>query len=224
MSSPRRFKDNIYVQLARIGKAMAAPKRLELLDLLAQAPCTVEVLAEQAAISTANASQHLHVLRAAGLVLSEKQGLYVTYRLASDQVSNFAVAMRGLAESQLVEVEQVARGFLKTRDALEAIDEDELVGRVRRREVTILDVRPAAEFAAGHIPGALSVPLPALKSMLATLPKDREVVAYCRGPYCVMAIEAVTQLRKQGFTAHRLELGVADWRARGWRVAAQAAS
>ena len=219
MSSPRRFKDSIYAQLARLGKAMSAPKRLELLDLLAQAPCTVEVLAQQAALSTANASQHLHVLRAAGLVRSEKQGLYVEYRLASDEVSHFAVAMRELAQSHLVEVEQVARGFLKGRDALEGIDEDELLRRVKRREMTILDVRPHAEFAAGHIPGALSVPLEALKSMLAALPKDREVVAYCRGPYCVMAVEAVALLRKQGFTAHRMELGVADWRARGWRVA-----
>lgn len=219
----RRFKDRIYEQLARLGKALAAPKRLELLDLLCQGPRTVEALAEQAAISIANASQHLQVLRAARLVDTEKKGLYVEYRLAGDDVGSFFVALRGLAEARLAEVEQVARAYLDERGALEAVEGDELLGRVRRGEVTVLDVRPAQEYRAGHLPGALSIPVGELKARLKELPRDRDVVAYCRGPYCVMAVEAVELLRKRGFKAHRLEQGVADWRARGWRVEAERA-
>ena len=215
----RRFKDNIYEQFARLGKAVSAPKRLELVDLLCQGPRTVEALAEHAALSVANASQHLQILRAARLVEAEKKGLYVEYRLADDEVCRFFHSLRGLAETRLAEVEQVTRAYLERRDALEAIPGDELLRRVRHGEVTVLDVRPSEEYRAGHIPGALSVPLPELRKRLAELPKKREVVAYCRGPYCVMAIEAVELLRKKGFKAHRMEQGVADWRARGWRVA-----
>jgi len=219
MTTPhRRFKDAIYEQFARLGKAVSAPKRLELLDLLCQGARTVEALAEQAALSVANASQHLQVLRAARLVATEKQGLYVEYRLADAEVSRFFFALRGLAESRLAEVEQVARDYFVERGAMEAVEGDELLRRVRRGEVTVLDVRPPEEYRAGHIPGALSVPLGELKARLEELPKDREIVAYCRGPYCVMAVEAVALLRKKGFTAHRMEQGVVDWRARGWRV------
>ena len=218
MTTSRRFKDTIYEQFARVGKAVSAPKRLELLDLLCQGARTVESLAAQAAISVANTSQHLQVLRAARLVETEKKGLYVEYRLANEQVCQFFHALRGLAESRLAEVEQVTHAYLKERGAMEAVRGDELLRRVRHGEVTVLDVRPPEEFRAGHIPGALSVPLPELKKRLAGLPKGREIVAYCRGPYCVMAIEAVVLLRKRGFRAHRLEQGVADWRARGWRV------
>jgi len=249
---PRRFKDSIYEQFARLGKAISAPKRLELLDLLCQGPRTVEALAEQAGISVANASQHLQVLRAARLVETEKKGLYVEYRLAGDEVCTFFFALRGLAESRLAEVEQVAREYFEQRGAMEAVESEELLRRVRngeveqvareyfeqrgameaveseellRRvrngEVTVLDVRPPEEYRAGHIPGALSIPVGELKARLRELPKDREVVAYCRGPYCVMAVEAVKLLRKRGFTAHRLEQGIVDWRARGWRVEAE---
>jgi rhodanese-related sulfurtransferase len=222
MTTPhRRFKDAIYEQLARLGKAVSAPKRLELLDLLCQGPRTVEALAEQAAISVANASQHLQVLRAARLVDAEKKGLYVEYRLADHDVSGFFVALRGLAESRLVEVEHVAREYFEERGAMEAVDGDELLRRVRRGEVTVLDVRPAEEYRAGHIPGALSIPVGELKARSKELPTDREIVAYCRGPYCVMAVDAVELLRKKGFRAHRMEQGVADWRARGWRVEAE---
>ena len=217
-ASQRRFKDAIYAQFARVGKAFAAPRRLELLDLLCQGPRTVEALAEQAAISVANASQHLQVLRGARLVVADKQGLYVEYRLADDEVARFFVALRGLAEYRLAEVEQVTRDYLEARGAMEGVAGDELLRRVRSGEVTVLDVRPAEEYRAGHIPGALSVPVSELKARLHELPRDREVVAYCRGPYCVMAVEAVALLRKRGFRAHRLEHGVADWRARGWRV------
>ncbi|HEX2876950.1 MAG TPA: metalloregulator ArsR/SmtB family transcription factor [Polyangiaceae bacterium] len=214
----RRFKDSMYEQLARLGKAISAPKRLELLDLLCQGPRTVEALAEQAAISVANASQHLQVLRAARLVDAEKKGLFVEYRLGGDDVGRFYVAVRSLGEARLAEVEQVANAYFEQRGALETVDGDELLRRVRAGEVTVLDVRPAEEYRAGHIPGALSVPVDELKSRIKQLPKSREIVAYCRGPYCVMAVEAVELLRKKGFKAHRLEQGVADWRARGWRV------
>lgn len=214
----RRFKDDIYEQLARVGKAVAAPKRLELIDLLCQGPRTVEALADQAAISVANASQHLKILRAARLVEAEKRGLYVEYRLAGDEVARFFVALRGLAEARLAEVDRVTREYLERRGAMEAVKGEELLRRAKRGEVVVLDVRPEEEYRAGHLPGALSIPVDELKSRLDELPKNREIVAYCRGPYCVMAIEAVALLRKKGFDAHRIEHGVADFRARGLRI------
>lgn len=215
MASARQFKDSLYEQLARVGKALSAPKRLELLDLLCQGPRTVEALADQAALSIANASQHLKVLRAARLVEAEKRGLYVEYRLADDDVARFYVALRGLAESRLADIEHVTRTYFAK---LEPVAGDELLRRVRKGDVTVVDVRPAEEYRAAHLPGALSIPLADLAARLKELPKKREVVAYCRGPYCVMAIEAVELLRKKGFVAHRMEQGVADFRARGWRL------
>ena len=220
MISPRRYKDNIYDQFARVGKAVSAPKRLELLDLLAQGPRTVEALARQAAVSVANVSQHLQVLRTARLVKAEKKGLYVEYRLADEQVAGFFRALRGLAESRLAEIAQVTRTYLHERGALEAVCGEQLLRRVKNGEVTVLDVRPAEEYRAGHIPGALSVPLAELKARLKELPKNRRIAAYCRGPYCVMAIEAVGLLRKKGYRAYRMEQGVMEWRARNWHVAA----
>lgn len=220
----RRFKDAIYEQLARVGKATAAPKRLELLDLLCQGPRTVEALADQAAISVANTSRHLQVLRAARLVAAEKRGLYVEYRLADDEVGRFFVALRGLAQARLAEVNQVAHEYFEQRGAMDGVAASELLRRVKAGEVTVLDVRPAEEYRAGHIPGALSIPLGELKGRLKELPKGREVVAYCRGPYCVMALEAVELLRKKGFEAHRMEQGVVDWRARGFRVDSEGAN
>ena len=214
----RRFKDAIYEQFARLGKAISAPKRLELLDLLCQGPRTVEALAEQAAISVANASQHLQILRAARLVDAEKKGLYVEYRLADGEVCRFFLALRGLAETRLAEVDRVTGEYLEARGAMEAVEGEELLRRVKNGEVTVLDVRPSEEYEAGHIPGALSIPLGELRARLKELPRVREVVAYCRGPYCVMAVEAVELLRTKGFKAHRMEQGVVDWRARGWRV------
>jgi rhodanese-related sulfurtransferase/DNA-binding HxlR family transcriptional regulator len=215
----RQFKDAVYEQLARIGKAASAPKRLELLELLCQGPRTVEALAAQAAISTANASQHLQILRAATLVDAEKHGLHVEYRLTDDKVNEFFLKVRTLAESQLVELQHVAQQYLEQRGAMERIDGEELRRRLRRGEVLVLDVRPTEEYLAGHIPGALSVPLAELKWRLHAFPKSRDIVAYCRGPYCVMAIEAVKLLRKKGFRALRMEQGVIEWRARGWRIA-----
>lgn len=217
-TAPRRFKDGIYEQFARLGKAMAAPKRLELLDLLCQSPRTVEALADHAGLSVANASQHLQVLRAARLVEAEKKGLYVEYRLADEEVCRFFVALRGLAKSRLAEVEHVTRTYLEQRGAMAPVAADELRRRVKAGEVIVLDVRPVEEYRAGHIPGALSVPLSELAARLKELPKGQEIVAYCRGPYCVMALDAVELLRKKGFRAQRMEEGVVDWRARGWRV------
>ena len=214
----RRFKDAIYEQLARLGKAVAAPKRLELLDLLCQGPRTVEVLADQASLSVANTSQHLQVLRAARLVEAEKQGLHVEYRLAGEDVCEFFLALRNLAEGRLAEIELVTREYLGRRDAMETVAGVELLRRVKSGEVTVLDVRPSEEYRAGHIPGAVSIPLGELKARFKELPKNREVVAYCRGPYCVFAIEAVELLRKKGFAAHRMQQGVLDWRSGGGRV------
>lgn len=220
--SHRRFKDSVYEQLARLGKAVAAPKRLELMDLLCQGPRTVEALAAQAALSIANASQHLQVLRAARLVEADKRGVYVEYRLADDQVCRFFHSLRGLAEARLAEVAEVRRTYLEERRAMEPVAGAELMRRVREGQVTLLDVRPVEEYRAGHLPGALSVPLTELRRRLRELPRGREVVAYCRGPYCVLAIDAVELLRKRGFRAHRMEVGVVEWRARGLRVEAGA--
>jgi rhodanese-related sulfurtransferase len=214
----RDFKDEIYDQLARIGHALASPRRLELLDLLCQGPRTVEALSRQAGQSLANTSHHLQVLRAARLVDAEKQGLYVTYRLAGEEVCTFFQALRGLAESRLAEIERITRTFLEERGALEPVQRDLLLERVRGGEVTVLDVRPREEFEAGHIPGAISVPLEELERRLSELPQGREIVAYCRGPYCVLSIEAVALLKERGFTALRMEDGVPEWRALTWPI------
>ncbi len=216
--SHRHVKDAVYDQLARIGKAVSASKRLELLDLLCQSPRRVEALAGLASISIANASQHLKVLRSARLVDAEKQGIHVEYRLADVEVCRFFFALRGLAESRLAEIEQVTRAYFTQRGSLETVKGEELLRRVRNGAVTVLDVRPIEEYRAGHIPGAISIPVGELKTRLRELPKGREIVAYCRDPYCVMAVEAVDLLRRKGFRAQRMRQGVVDWRARGWRV------
>jgi rhodanese-related sulfurtransferase len=221
MPAARRLpplKTAIYEQIARLGKAAASPSRLELLDLLSQGARTVEALARQTGQTLATTSHHLQVLRRARLVDARKAGLYVTYRLADPEVGAFFLDLRRLAESRLAEMQVVARKYLEARDALEAVPTDELVRRVRAGDVTLIDVRPREEYRAGHLPGAISLPLADLKKRLRELPPERDVVAYCRGPYCVMALDAVDLLRRKGFSAHRLELGVAEWRARGWRV------
>ena len=217
-TSSRQFKDAIYEQLARIGKSLGSGPRLEILDILCQGPRTVEMLAKQVGQSVANTSHHLQVLRRARLVEAEKEGVHVTYRLADEEVCTFFRALRGLAESRLLEIEQVTREFLQARGGMEPVDRDALVARVRSGAVTLLDVRPEEEFRAGHLPGAVSVPLGDLERRLAELPRDRDVVAYCRGPYCVLAVEAVELLRARGFEAIRMEEGVPDWRARGLPV------
>jgi rhodanese-related sulfurtransferase len=212
------LKAAVYEQIARIGQAAASPSRLELLDVLAQGPRTVEALAQQTGQSVATTSHHLQVLRRARLVEAEKAGVYVTYSLADPQVGQFLLELRRLAESRLAEIHHVTRQYLEARGALEPIDEEELLRRVRAGEVTLVDVRPREEYVAGHLPGAISVPLSDLPGRAGELRKRRDIVAYCRGPYCVMALDAVDLLRRKGFRAHRLEHGVAEWRARGWRV------
>jgi rhodanese-related sulfurtransferase len=216
----RRFKTAIYEQFARIGKAISNPSRLELLDLLCQGPRTVEVLAKESNLGLPNTSQHLKTLRAARLVEAEKSGLFVTYRLADEQVCQFFRSLRNLAETRLTEVREITREFLADRQGLEPVDRDALLTRVRQGVVTVLDVRPVEEYRAGHIQGALSIPLKELERRLSDLPRDRDVVAYCRGPYCVLAMEAVELLRARGFSAFRLVEGVQDWRAEGLPVAA----
>lgn len=209
----RAYKDAIYEQFERIGKALSCAKRLELLDLICQGPRTVEALAQEASLSLANTSKHLQALRAARLVETEKKGIYVIYRLADSSVCEFYRALRVLGESRLAEVQQITRDFLVGRDGMEPVDRGELLKRVRSGEVTVLDVRPKEEYAAGHIPGAVSIPLKELEKHLSELPRDREIVAYCRGPYCVLAIKAVEQLRANGFKAVRFEYGIQDWKA-----------
>ena len=220
---PPPLKTVVYEQIARLGKAVASPSRLELVDLLSQGPRTVEALARQTGQSVAATSHHLQILRRARLVEAAKAGLYVTYRLADPQVTDFFLHLRTLAESRLAELEQVTRKYLTARGALEAVGTDELVRRVRAGETTLIDVRPREEYLAGHLPGAISMPLRDLRTQARHLPAGRDIVAYCRGPYCVMALDAVDLLRRRGLRAHRLELGVPDWRARGWRVESGAA-
>ena len=220
MKNPNRaFKDAIYEQFARIGKAVSSPKRLELLDLLCQGPRTVEVLAKESGLTVANTSQHLQVLRAARLVETEKEGQYVIYRLADQNVCEFFRAMRVLAESRLAEVEQIKRRFLEGREGMEPVDRKALLERVRKGAVTVLDVRPKEEYHAGHLPGAISIPLKELQLRLSDLPRDQEIVAYCRGPYCVLSIQAVELLRSRGFKAVRIEEGIQDFRAMGFHIA-----
>jgi rhodanese-related sulfurtransferase len=212
------LKSAIYEQIARLGQAASSPSRLELLELLSQGARTVEALAQQTGQTVATTSHHLQVLRRARLVEAAKSGLYVTYRLADPQVETFLLELRHLAESRLAEIQQITRTFLESRSALEPVDNEELIRRVRSGNVTLIDVRPREEYDAAHIPGAISVPLADLPQRLKELQKRREVVAYCRGPYCVMALDAVDLLRRRGFRASRLEHGVSEWRARGWRV------
>jgi rhodanese-related sulfurtransferase len=217
-TSSRQFKDAIYEQFSRIGKAVSSPKRLEMLDLLCQGEKTVETLSTETGLTLANTSQHLQTLKAARLVDAEKEGLYVKYRLADETVCEFFRAMRVLAENRLAEVDMIKRRFLEGREGMEPVNRDDLLKRVIEGGVTVLDVRPVDEYRTGHIPGALSVPLGHLKELLSKLPKDQEIVAYCRGPYCVLAVQAVEMLRAKGFNAVRLEESVQDWRAMGLPV------
>ncbi len=218
MSVERQYKDATYGQFARIGKAVSHPKRLEILDVLCQSPRTVEALAREAGLGIASASQHLKVLREARLLDAEKKGLFVTYRLADEAVCAFFRTMRSLAESRLAEVEQITRRFLDGREGMEPVEARELLKRVREGRATVLDVRPAEEYNAGHIAGALSIPLRELKARIKEIPRSQEIVAYCRGPYCVLAVQAVEVLRKAGVRARRLQDGFPDWRAAGMPV------
>ncbi len=215
----REFKDAAYGQLGRIGKALASPKRLELLDLLCQAERTVEALAGETRMSVANTSQHLQVLQAARLVDMSKNGRYVIYRLADALVCDFFRSFRLLGEDRLAELEQIRRRFFDDGRALVPVDRDTLLERVQQKKAIVIDVRPKNEYLAAHLPGALPIPLEELEQRLSELPRNKEIVAYCRGPFCVLAKEAVELLRSHGFRATRLEDSVQDWLAHGLPIA-----
>jgi len=207
----RNFKDRLYAEFARIGKSLASPHRLEILEVLAQGERTVESLASETGLSIANASRHLQQLRQAQLVLARREGLFVHYRLAGPEVITLVLALRHTAEQHLAEVDRVVDAFFGDRDGFEPVTPDELSRRMTNGEVMVLDVRPEQEYAAGHIAGALSLPVADLPARLAELPRGKEYVAYCRGPYCVYADEAVTALRAEGLTAQRLTEGYPEW-------------
>jgi rhodanese-related sulfurtransferase/DNA-binding transcriptional ArsR family regulator len=216
----REAKDALYEQFARVGKVVAHPKRIELLELLSQGERSVDSLASATGMGVTNTSAQLQVLRQARLVESRKDGTRVLYRAASDDVPRFLVALRELARARLAEVNDVVRDYFDARDALEPVSRGGLLERVMRNEVALIDVRPAEEYAQGHIPGAVSVPLSELDRYMRKLRRRTEVVAYCRGPYCVLAPEAVERLRARGFSARRLEDGMPEWRMAGLPVAA----
>jgi rhodanese-related sulfurtransferase/DNA-binding transcriptional ArsR family regulator len=209
----RAFKDRLYGQLARVGKALANPHRLELLELLAQGERTVDSLASETEMSIASASQHLQALREGGLVESRKQGLFVHYRLADPTVFELSRSLRIVAERRLAEVERVVREHFGDRSDSEPVGMQELLERVRSGKVVVVDTRPPGEYAAGHIAGAISVPIDELQDRLRQLPKSKEYVAYCRGPYCAYADRAVELLRANGRRARRLDQGFPEWKA-----------
>jgi DNA-binding transcriptional ArsR family regulator len=214
----RDFKDRIYEHFAVVGRAMASPKRLEILDLLAQGERSVEDIAGQTGLGIKNASVHLRALRSARLLDSRREPPYVFYRLADESVFRLVRDLQAVARARLAELDQVARAYVESRDELEPIGPEELVRRLRDGDVTLLDVRPVEEFRAAHIPGARSVPLAELEGVLATLSRAHEVIAYCRGPYCAFSLDAVEALRRRGFRARRMEAGLPDWRALGHPV------
>lgn len=213
--SRRTLKDRLYEQLATIGKAVGSGRRLELLEILAQGERTVEKLAVATGLSVANASHHLHVLRQAQLVNSKKVGLHVFYRLTDPSIYDLSRLIRDIAERHLTEVSRIVETFLTARDQLEPVGREALLERVRTDAVLVLDVRPSEEYRAGHIPGAVSVPVEELEQRISELPAGKAVVAYCRGPYCVLAFRAVEILRAQGRFARRLTDGFPEWRAAG---------
>lgn len=208
-------KREVFANLARIGTALSSPTRIEYLELLAQAERTVEQLATMSGASVANTSQHLQKLRQAGLIVGRKQGLYVYYRLAGDEVVGLLSAVARVGEAYVAEVERIVRLYFAHKDELEPVPARELLERARNGLVTVLDVRPPEEYAAGHLPGAVNIPIQELEKRIKELPKRREIVAYCRGPYCLMSYDAVALLRKKGMKARRLEAGLPEWRLSG---------
>jgi rhodanese-related sulfurtransferase/DNA-binding transcriptional ArsR family regulator len=218
----REFKDRLYAELGRIAKAIDSPRRLELIDLLAQGERSVEDLAAEATLSVANTSRHLQILRGARLVDSRKEGLRVYYRLAEPEVFDVLRAVRALAQRRLADLDRLVQAYFGSRDDLEAIPREELLRRVREGRVVVVDVRPPEEYRAGHVAGALSIPVDEIDRRLSELPARKEIVAYCRGPYCVMAYDAVTRLRARGRRARRLVDGFPEWHAAGLPVEASA--
>jgi ArsR family transcriptional regulator len=211
-------KHAVFAQFAHVAKTLGHPDRLEILELLAQGERSVEALAERAHLSLAMASQHLQNLRRAGLVTARRQGKFVVYRLSDEKVIDLLSALRVVAERNMAEVDRIVHSYFHARDNLEPVTREELQNRVAAGLVTVLDVRPADEYAAAHLSGAINIPLAELERRLSELSPDQEIIAYCRGPYCVYAFEAVAYLRQKGFTAHRLADGLPQWRAAGLPV------
>lgn len=211
-------KQRLYEAIGRVAAALGSAGRLQILEFVAQGERSVDVLAAMTGLSVANTSKHLQALRQAGLVNARKEGLRVYYVLAGDDVSVLLAALRGVAEHRAADVEKLLHTWLAHRDELEAVPAREVLDRARRGLITVLDVRPEEEYAAGHLPGAINVPIDRLESYFSRLPKRKEVIAYCRGPYCLMSFEAVEKLRKRGFKAKRLENGFPEWRAAGLPV------
>ena len=214
-SSP---KSTLFAQFAAVAKSLAHPHRLEILEQLAQGERSVEVAAARTGLSVANASQHLQQMRRAGIVAARREGKFILYTLADDAVLDLVSALRRVAERNVAEVEQVIRSYFNDRDSMEPVSREELLEKSRAGMVTVLDVRPADEFALGHLPGAVNIPLRELEARLAQLDRGQEIVAYCRGPYCVLSYEAVAALRARGFKVRRLEDGLPEWRAAGLPV------
>jgi rhodanese-related sulfurtransferase/predicted transcriptional regulator len=217
--SPKRA---LFAQFAAVAKAVAHPHRLELLEQIAQGERSVERLAERVGLSIANASQHLQQMRRAGLLVARREGKYVLYSLSDDSVLDLEAALRRIAERNIAEVERVVRSYFQNRDGLEPVSRAELFERLRAGLAIALDVRPEDEFALGHVPGAINIPLGELEQRLAELDPDQEIVAYCRGAYCVLSYEAVARLRTRGFKARRMEDGLPEWRAAGLPVSSRA--
>lgn len=212
------MKAELYQQIARVAQALASDARLQILELVAQTERSVEQLAAMTGLSMANCSKHLQALRHAGLVVARKEGLRVYYTLAGDDVSRLLSSLREVAQHRVAEVDRLVRTWLAHRDEMEPVPAGEVLERAKKGLVTVLDVRPAEEYAAGHLPGAINVPIGKLESYLSKLPRRKEVVAYCRGPYCVMSFDAVQTLRKRGWKARRLQDGFPEWRAAGLPV------
>lgn len=217
----REVKDLLYEQVARISKAAASPKRLELIELLCQCEKTVETLAKDAGLGVKLTSAHLKELKAARLVDSRKDGKYAYYRLADPAVAAFWVDLRALAEERLLDLQGALRTFVNEPEKLAPADGKTLLGKAKKGDVIVIDVRPQEEYQAGHLPYARSLPLPELKKRLSELPRNKEIIAYCRGPFCMMAKDAVALLRRRGYRAARLEAGVSEWRAAGLPAAAE---
>ncbi len=211
-------KHALFIQFALVAKALGHADRLELLEHLAQGERSVEILAQRSGLSTANASQHLQQLRRAALVTSRRDGKYIVYRLADPAVLSLFAALRQVAERGVAEVDRIVKSYFIERDAMEAVSREELMHRARDGLVTVLDVRPSDEFAASHVPGALNIPVEELELRISEIDPDQEVIAYCRGAYCVMSFDAVAALRARGFKARRLEDGLPEWRASGFPI------
>jgi rhodanese-related sulfurtransferase/DNA-binding transcriptional ArsR family regulator len=211
-------KREVFASLARIGTALSSPVRIEFLELLAQSERSVDQLSKLTGATVANTSQHLQKLRQAGLIVGRKEGLYVFYRLAGDEVVGLLSAVSRVGEAHVAEIERILRLYFAQKDELEPVPAEELLERVRKGLVTVLDVRPPEEYAAGHVPGAVNIPVHELEKRMRELPRSREVVAYCRGPYCLMSYDAVALLRRKGLKARRLQDGLPEWRTAGLPV------